>query len=537
MVKTWYTPILLLILIQSIFLTPLFRGSFYQSHDGEVQVARFAAYFKAFSDHHIPPRWAGDLNYTYGSPVLNFYYPLPGYIAAALHNLHISFQDTFKILIALAFISAPLACYLWLKELVPKHIAFISSNLYGLAPYHFLNLYVRGDIAEMFALVFVPLVLWALTKNRIITGGILYGLLVLSHNGISLMFTPILLAYGLLFASTTRERIRHLSTFFIGLGISAFFWLPALLEMRYTLGDVFIGDMYKNHFPNFMQLVYSSWNFGPDVKNAIGLSPQIGPILMALSFIGILTIRKKQKNFRHSLFWFIVLSLGIFISLPVSSFIWRQLPLLKKFQFPWRFSALTTFAAASLTAFTLTYIRSRYFLVIITLLCILLSFPMMKVDTYINHEDEYYLSFPGTTYFHGETITKWSAGDASKYPKNQIEIIEGCATINNHKRNTIMQEFTVDAREPSKILINTFYYPGWRVYIDNQNTPIEFQDPNHRGLITFRLPPGTHHILVTFGETTLRAAANSISIVTIFGIVLSLIVKNKILSYKSKHEK
>jgi hypothetical protein len=58
--------LLLLLCIHVIFLFPLFRSGIHVTHDGENHLARFAAYKKAISDGHIPPRWAGDLNYGYG---------------------------------------------------------------------------------------------------------------------------------------------------------------------------------------------------------------------------------------------------------------------------------------------------------------------------------------------------------------------------------------------------------------------------------------------------------------------------------------
>ncbi len=520
------THILLLIGIHLIFLFPLLKSGFYQSHDGEVQVARFAAYYKAFSDNHIPPRWAGDLNYTYGSPVLNFYYPLPGYLASLLHVFSITFQDTFKILMAISFIAAPIGFYIWMRTHVPEKSALIGAILYGLLPYHFLNLYVRGDIAEMVALVFVPFIFWAIEKNKILIGGLSYALLILSHNGISLMFTPILLAYALIFTPKHAMKLLRFNIFVLGLGIAAFFWLPALFEMRYTLGNIFIGDMFRHNFPTLTQLIYSPWGFGSEVVKSGGLSPQIGPLIFFLVTLSIFIV-KTNKNKSHILFWQAACLLGIFLSLSISTPLWVHLPLLSKFQFPWRFSALTSFAAAILVTYTLSRIHNAIFVTVIIICSIFLAYPMTKIDKYINYPDSHYLSFPGTTYFHGETIIKWSAGDASAYPKDKIEIISGEAKISNHKRNTIMQEFTIDTPTDTKILVNTFYYPGWRVHIDNQNTPIEFQDPNHRGLITFNVPPGTHTILLKFGETILRIVANTISIITILGIMILLCFKNK----------
>ena len=96
--------ILALVFISFFFLGSLIRPDFYQSHDGEAHVARFAAYHEAYSDGQFPARWAGNLNQGFGSPVFIFYYPLPGTVASLIHHLGISFENSFKILIGASFI-------------------------------------------------------------------------------------------------------------------------------------------------------------------------------------------------------------------------------------------------------------------------------------------------------------------------------------------------------------------------------------------------------------------------------------------------
>ncbi|MCX8008937.1 MAG: hypothetical protein N3A54_04535, partial [Patescibacteria group bacterium] len=119
--------VLLLIIIHAIFLHPFLKPGMYVTHDGEAQMARFTAYKKAFMDFHIPPRWAGDLNYGYGVPVLNFYYPLPGYIATLLLIFGISHEATLKILFLLAFLASPIGMFLLISRFASKKSAFMAG--------------------------------------------------------------------------------------------------------------------------------------------------------------------------------------------------------------------------------------------------------------------------------------------------------------------------------------------------------------------------------------------------------------------------
>ena len=150
--------ILGLILLACLFLIPLFKPGLYVSHDGDAHVARFAAYAQTFADGQFPARWAGNLNFGYGTPIFIFYYPLPGYVASVLHLFPLSFENIYELLMAVSFIGGILTFFLWAKVLFNRHVAFIGAILYGFAPYHFLDIYVRGDIAEIMAFAFVPLV-------------------------------------------------------------------------------------------------------------------------------------------------------------------------------------------------------------------------------------------------------------------------------------------------------------------------------------------------------------------------------------------
>ena len=176
-----------------VFIIPLFPKGIYQTHDAQANIARFAAYFKSFTNLQIPPRWAEDLNYGYGSPIFIFYYPLPGYISSALHFLGVDFTNSFKILTSLSLILSAFSFYLWSSILFKPKIALFASLIYALSPYHLLDLYVRGDIGELLALSIIPLVFFFLEKifkkpsiRNISICAITYALVLLSHNSVRL---------------------------------------------------------------------------------------------------------------------------------------------------------------------------------------------------------------------------------------------------------------------------------------------------------------------------------------------------------------
>lgn len=510
----------LLLLISIFFLFPILPPGFYETHDGEAHVARFAAYYQAFQDGQFPPRWAGNLNFGYGTPIFIFYYPLPGWIASLLHLFGISFENAFKILIGTSFVAAPVTFYLWAKELFRKEIAFGGALVYGLAPYHFLNLYVRGDVAELLALAFVPLVVLSIEKilkrnsRYIVLGGIFYGLLLLSHNGISLMFSPLLFVYCIARSKTKKQFLQAISLFLLGLALSAFFWLPALYESKYTNANLFIGDMYKKHFPTPLELITSPWGFGPNIRDSGGLSPQLGilPVLFVLGSV-LVFLRDRRKN-KALLGWLLAFSFAIFMALPVASFIWEMLPLVKKFEFPWRFIGLASFVASVLACYFFSKVRFEKIAFLLFLAIILMAIPLAQVKKYVSYEDSHYENFSGTTDYHGAASSPWTVGDPDGFAKSPVEIIGGTGTITNLSRKTNEHRYLVDAETEVQLLDNTHYYPGWRVSVDGKDVPIQFQDAHNAGLISFVVPEGDHIVLVSFTETILRTIVNDISFIT-----------------------
>ncbi len=504
--------IVLLAVIQLFFLLPLLKPGIFHTHDGILHMARIAAYSQALADGQFPVRWSGNLNYGYGSPLFIFYYPLPYIVGSLFRFLGTSFTGSFKLLLALSFVFAPVSFYIWIRRLATPLAAFAASLLYGLAPYHFLDLYVRGDIGELFAFMIIPVIFWSIEASSVLAGALLYALLILSHNAFALLFSPIFIFYAFVrFGYQKTFWKRFALMLILGLGISAFFWLPALVEQKYTNINLFVGSTYKGNFPSLTQLIWSPWGFGTKVNAPGGLSPQIGLPALFFTLLAIVFSQRKQKLF---LFGFIVLALGIFFSLKTSSVAWDTVSFLQKLEFPWRFTAISVFATGILAALVLSAQKLRGVAILSIPIIILASLPFVQTTGDDTKSDDFYRSFPSSTEF-GAASTIWSAGDPSAYPKEPVSVIVGDGKISNLYKGLTAHTFTVNALTNTTILDNTLYFPGWSATVDSKKVPIEFQDANYRGLITFPVSKGNHNIEVRFGDSPIRAVSNIISVASV----------------------
>jgi len=163
----WMVIILLMLPILS-----LIRPGLPDGHDTQDHVARIANFYQSLSEGNLVPRWAGNLNWGYGHPILMFLYPLPSYAASLFHYIGFSFVDSTKLVFGVSYIVSGLTMYLWMSSAFGKRAGFISALLYTFAPYRFVDLYVRGAIGEHVAFVFPPLIFFFLYKIAVVNNSV-----------------------------------------------------------------------------------------------------------------------------------------------------------------------------------------------------------------------------------------------------------------------------------------------------------------------------------------------------------------------------
>ena len=535
---------IILLVISLLPLTGLLPDGLPVTHDGGDHVARIASFFASLSEGNIVPRWASNLNWGYGHPILMFLYPMSSYVGSLFHWMGFGYVDATKMVFAVAFTASILAMYLWVKTAFGKRAGVIAAILYGFAPYRFVDLYVRGAIGEHMAFVFPPLICYFLfllsktvdySKGRQLVHGIGLTLtvaaLILSHNAVAIMFLPIIGLYWiyLLFTqSNTSMRFVIPSVYFflLGFGIAAFFWMPAFFEGKYTLRDIVTSNEYGSRFVPIRWFFYSAWNYGQgnEITKSVGIAQWLG-IFASLAVIW----KMKEKSLRVFITSAVVLFFGsLFVMTSASGAIWENISLLQKFQFPWRFLSVSVFLSAILGGVSIASIIERrkihkrlvgnYVVSIFCIIAIVSTVFMWKPKAFSQKLESFYSGVYESTTDTGESSPIWSIRFMEHRPTAPLEIAEGAVIITQGKRTSTTREYSVIASEPARLVENTLYFPGWKVYVDGVKTGVQYQDPAYRGLITFRVTEGTHTIKVIFEDTKLRSVADMITMGT-FGLV------------------
>lgn len=497
--------ILFLLLIPSIWF--LLAPGFFESDDGEWMIIRFSAFYQAFVDGQFPVRFLGRLNHGYGYPVANFLYPGFMYLAIPIKAMGFSFVDSIKIILIASMIFSGLFVFFWLRKLFDNISSFVGAVFYIYSPYHLFDLYKRGSVGEILSLAVAPFILWQIERNSIFWSSIGIALLILSHNTIALMFVAFLILYMLvnIYVSSQKKKqtLNYLLILVLGFGMSSFFWIPAIFELKYTV---------------FSQTSISDPNQYFSNHNLIGV-----PTLLILGIVITLFITRKISINKHRLavLMFAMAILSLFFAIELSAIFWQIFPV-SFIQFPFRLLSVTILSVAFLASCIVNVVPKNYRISISLALIIMFflsAYPHVSSYKKTVKDDSFYSTNEATTTVQDEYMPKWVKQKPHEQYKSKVGIIKGRGVIkniiyNDSKKLTFELESDVDSR----IRINTIYYPGWEADVNGEESEIFYDNPN--GVMDLYLNAGENRVEVTFGETPVRSVSNLISIISFGGLLV-----------------
>ncbi len=525
---------ILVLLLGFMVILDLFHAGLPITHDGQDHVARIANFYTSLAEGNIIPRWAGNLNWGYGHPILEFLYPLPSYTASFFHFVGFSLIDSVKFVFGLGIILSGIFMFVWLAEFLGPEASLVGSILYMLAPYRLVDLYVRGDIGENLAFAFMPFALYFILKlsrkvkaHYILAVASGIALLILSHNAISLIFMPFIVFYGLFIGFYTKEKKRYFLNFafsvVLGLGLSAFFWIPGLLEAKYTLRNIVTKGGYLANFVNLESIFYGPWNYGISGQFTVQYGIMQWLFIIISPFVVIYLKLKKNKDLIILYSLIIYLLLATFIMFPQSNFIWSRFIILQNFQFPWRFLGIIVFSSSFIAALVYSKMPNKiqkYAIVLFIILFLLLNKDYWHASGYSQKPEQFFTGIYNSTTDTGESSPIWSIRFMEKRPIVPMEVIGGKGTVVETLRRSTLHSYKIEALDKVQLRENTVYFPGWEVRVDGKTVPIEFQSGVNRGVITFFVERGKHSVDVVYTETRLRFISDLISAGSLFMILI-----------------
>jgi hypothetical protein len=542
---------LTLIFVLSIVMSrPLFRTQLMDAYDIGHSFLKTVCLYQSLASGQFLCRWIPDLWQGYGYPTFLFYTPLFSYLSAGLtfftNNLVLGLHGA----LFLALFFSGVTMYFFAKAIWGAAGGCLSALAYLYAPFHILDLYVRGACAEFLSFVFYPLVLYFVRRVyedrspfSMAAGALSVAGMCLSHNCMGPLFFFVALAYAFfLFGTDKRRNVGKvalvLAMLLWGIALTAFFFMPAFLEKSYVrLDRILVGNWaIQNHFIHFSELLFSPWKFSYASINGFGtgISFQIGLSHLLLAAGALLLAAKNKKEalsqWRQSLFATGLMLISIFLCLKASYPLWTFLSLDRIMNVPARFLSFVAFAVSFLAGGVLFYSRRAYRPFVFLGVALLLILPNIghcapkgflyamlditpKGFREITPSNAREYLFRSTSRDNKEFLPKWAPGtDFLPTVAGKISVVAGKTRVlaSRESAGGLRHDYQIQSLSPSTLCFHTFYFPGWTVSIDGAKTDIR---PEGRfGFIVFTAPPGDHKIMVRFEETPVRAIADGISL-------------------------
>lgn len=383
----WLRIFLLPILIAIASCFQLIFFDYAYGHDWIFELVRLQEYFNALKSGQFLPYWAENLYSGFGSPIFLFYSPLYNLLSSFILMLGISLKTAAIIALTILMIISTIgmAGLMWelnknstnLNALSASRIAAIA---YVLSPYLLANLLVRNASAELTALCIAPYSFWGLVmlyNNRkcgliLITLGL--SLSILAHNLTALSITVMLIISTIiLFLKTGQYKtfLSAITAIIFGIGITTWFWLPALYLKKEThIQEIITGKFdFHNNFLSIIDLF------------SYGYFYSAGLFALTVLIVGLLiTQSTNNKHKLLQLYLIIIASWFLFLQLSASSLIWEQLPFMALFQFPWRMMGPFSFCIALLLGIVVSQLKTKIILAEFLIICIIVinAIPMFN---------------------------------------------------------------------------------------------------------------------------------------------------------------
>lgn len=542
------SPLILVLILSLVTIRPFFAPGFFPMHD-DTQPTRIWLMAKALQEGQFPVRWVDGLGYGYGYPFFNFYAPLPYYIGSVAVIFGLDPIVATKLTFALGILLAGISMYVLASRWWGRLGAILAAIFYIYLPYHAVQVYVRGALGEVWAYAFLPLIFLAVgeASNRrglklVLMSAVGFAAVVLSHNiygliafwflGIWLFIIGLKVATSVIDVSLIKVPIIVIG---LGLGLSAFFWLPAVTEAGLTKVDSLLAGTndFQMHFVYIDQLWDSPWGFaGSAPGRSDGMSFKLGKLHVLgaiLGMVSLLVITKSRtgKKLRIAIDALMGTLVTIFMMLPLSQKVWEVLPYANFIQYPWRFLAwaglfLSFLGGAGISIMTTIRNRvGRYVFAAVFIFAILIVnakyfqpqyLNLKTVKDYVSVEKmTWQISKVSDEYLPREFPIPQKPNDVAREDYVAADgIIVETREVKSH-----LVKLTISASQKAEIMFQRAYFPGWRTFIDTTEVIPRITN----GIIHISMPTGRHIITAYFGDTVIRRFSNLVSLIAGFTVI------------------
>lgn len=545
MIRRWiYAGILIFVLV---FLGKGFMlqaDTMFGFHDG-TQAGRVSDFSVSIAEGYIPPRMAPNFSHQRGYPVFNHYAPLAYYVTAGLHFAGMGIPYALKVSFFVAVLTAGIGMWLFMKNHVTEEGALVGGLVYATSAYMGTEIFVRGNLAEVWFLAVFPLALWSIdryvrlkTFNALALMIVCGACVLLAHNVLSLVGFAIILLYGI-----TYRNALVIAGILTSISLAGSYLFPSLLELSQTHAQsIALQTAYTNHFLCVRQIWNSPIGYAGSIPGCVdGMSFQLGKVLIVLGTLGagmwiVARVRDRfvrgESRLAQQLLILCIGFVSLYSASNYSMSIWEALPAIQVMQFPWRMLVFTMFAGAYFSGYALSVIPQITLARGIAGVCIAMSVYLAIPFFTPNPDAQWSTDVYKDMYLSQDYIQNKIAYQVPEYIPLSVEIDAWLKLRDTSEGLAQDKIMPLDGGEVIPLDIKPFSYTGatssknfyldihtapfWEVKIDNAvRTPDRVDE---LGRPYFTTEQEKTIIDITYIQTPLQKLSNAISLVT--GVLL-----------------
>lgn len=433
-----------LALVAAIILAPGFLMEPGYSHSAKYNYIWTSQFADALRAGTLYPRWMPASFEGLGSPTFFFYPPVAFWLSGGLNALGLS---TFHAIYGAAFLFLLFSGFAMHRWLVARSDwPLLGAIAYMVAPYHLLDLGVRGALAEFASFVWLPLIalgINALPRRRgILLLACAFAGLILTHLPMATLVGLFLIA-PLVFARAWQQPallIPATGAGVLAIGLTAFYLVPAISLQPYMSTQGLWSPYYMPVNWHFF------WNPDPTLGNLQLLG--LGLVALALA-----------APTRTIWTW---LTVGTAIAaIGMLPFLWL-LPPIDKVQFPWRLLGVTEFAAVT-ALFSTKGERLRRIFVAMGAALLVVPYALLVKYSVIGLN-----SPPNFARIHA------TMPDAVEYVPNGFNyraIMNGQRELDLRQYKALPRGDSIKVERPGTVVMGRWTFPIWQVQLDGKPVP------------------------------------------------------------------
>ncbi len=474
------------------------------------------------------PSWGGGYNSGFGSPVLLFFPPVTSYLGAIVMLAGVPVILGVGWLALMAHLCSGVAVLGWLRSAGFERSALPAAIVYMIGPYRLVDLYLRSALAEHWAFLWPPLILWIAGSPRLrplwrVT------LTALSVAGLLLTNVPLAILFGIglaiWFVVSKRihgQRLQVASGVGLGFGLAVFSLVPlALASTLLDLDGCFGAE--SGRFRPSSNTLFVGGPFDHSLNVLFSWTVVATFSLAVATWVLLGRTRRESKSARWAMIAAIACLAG---TTGPAGPVWDATPILANIQFPWRISAVLTLVTVGLVA----RLETRRAWVVVALAGAL-AVPFsswdrtMKKTTFLSekpaHRDRLGTVFP-------DPFTAWEAGSGGWYwrhhhlvelcllPKDMPKLLLGEFAGSPHSSfdnirgrpavlledptipveviewDQIHRSIKINSPREGTLMWRVLWFSNMQVRVDGVEVPVAVDRAT--GLLTHAIPPGSHQV-------------------------------------------